>query len=155
VGDEHGFTLAELMLATAIAAMLSVAVLSLFSGSVGTWQRLSALPKQDEVQRALLVLAADLRQGTEVASASGRLVVRQSSGATIRYRVLREQNEDWFVRETLGRRGRWTWLPKRPLIRAPRGALSMDMTSEGETEEVTLRSGRNEWTLRVLPRNAL
>ena len=152
---ERGFTLAELLLATAIAATLSVAVLSLFSGSVKTWQRLSALPRQDEVQRALLVLASDLRQGTEVVSGSGKLVARMSNGTAVRYRILRERSEDWLVRETLSRHGRWVWIPKRPLVRVSAGALELSVAANAKMKEVTLRSGRNEWTLHVLPREAL
>ncbi len=148
---QGGFTLAELLLAAGIAAMLSVAVLALFSGGVRTWQRLSVRPREGEVQRALLELASDLRQSSSVTARHNRVVMRWGGGERIRYRVLRQSNEDWFIREKLGRRGRWTWEPKWPLFRTTKETLALSTSTPVDSRAVyvTVRAGRDTWTVHV------
>ena len=151
LAGQGGFTVAELLLAAGIAAMLSLAVLALFSGGVRTWQRLSVQPREGEVQRALLALASDLRQSSSVMARRNRVVMRWSSGDRVRYRVLRQSNEDWFIREKLGRRGRWTWEPKWPLFRTTKETLALSTSTPADSRAVyvTVRAGRDTWTVHV------
>ena len=148
---QGGFTLAELLLAAGIAAVLSVAVLGLFSGGVRTWQRLSVQPREGEVQRALLALASDLRQSSSVTARHNRVVIRRGSGERIRYRVLRQSNEDWFIREALDPGGRWTWEPRWPLFRTTKETLALSASSPADPRvvHVTVRAGRDTWTVHV------